>query len=40
MVGIVRRLWAPGMKLIVVTYCQTPQEQDEVYERIHELCRV
>ena len=39
-VGIVRRLWAPGMKLIVVTYCQTPQEQDETYERIHELSHV
>lgn len=23
----VKRLWVPGMKLIVVTYCQTPEEQ-------------
>ncbi len=35
----VRRLWKPGMKLIVVTYCQTPEEQAEVYSRIHEICR-
>lgn len=35
---IVRRLFKPGMKLIVVTYCQTPQEQAEAYDRIHEIC--
>ncbi len=34
----VRRLWKPGMKLIVVTYCQNPREQAEVYDRIHEIC--
>ena len=34
----VRRLWRPGMKLIVVTYCRTPQEQAAVYDRIHEIC--
>ena len=37
-IEIVRRLWAPGMKLIVVTYCETPAEQAEVYERIHGMC--
>ena len=37
-VNIVKRLWTPGMKLIVVTYCQTPQEQHEVYQRVHEVC--
>lgn len=35
----VKRLWTPGMKLIVVTYCQTPEEQTEVYNRIHEICK-
>ena len=34
----VRRLWKPGMKLIVVTYCQSPEEQTEAYDRIHEIC--
>jgi uroporphyrinogen-III decarboxylase len=34
----VKRLWAPGMKLIVVTYCQSPEEQAEAYDRIHEIC--
>lgn len=36
---IVQRLWKPGMKLIVVTYCQTSEEQAEAYDRIHEICR-
>jgi hypothetical protein len=35
---VVRRLWRPGMKLIVVTYCQDPEEQARAYERIHEIC--
>ncbi len=35
----VRQLWAPGMKLIVVTYCATPEEQAEAYDRIHEICK-
>ena len=34
----VRRLWWPGMKLIVVTYCQNPHEQAEAYYRIYEIC--
>ncbi|MBN2313596.1 MAG: hypothetical protein JXM79_06675 [Sedimentisphaerales bacterium] len=38
-VEIVRRLWTPGMKLIVVTYCQDPDEQAEAYDRIHDICR-
>jgi hypothetical protein len=37
-VDTVRRLWADGMKLIVVTYCQSPEEQARVYDAIHELC--
>ncbi len=35
----VRALWRPGMKLIVVTYCETPEEQAAVYRTIHEICR-
>ncbi len=37
-VDIVKRLWIPGLKLIVVTYCQSPDEQARVYDRIHEVC--
>jgi len=37
-VETVRKLWAPGMKLIVVTYCQTPEDQAEAYDRVHEIC--
>jgi uroporphyrinogen-III decarboxylase len=33
------RLWIPGMKLSVVTYCETPSEQEKAYKLIHELCR-
>ncbi|HPR30988.1 MAG TPA: uroporphyrinogen decarboxylase family protein [Prolixibacteraceae bacterium] len=35
----VKRLWAPGMKLIVVTYCDTPEEQEQAYTLIHQLCQ-
>jgi len=34
----VRQLWKSGMKLIVVTYCKTPEEQAEAYKSIHEIC--
>jgi hypothetical protein len=34
----VRKLWRPGMRLVVVTYCQTPQQQAEAYDRVHEIC--
>jgi hypothetical protein len=34
----VRRLWKPGMKLIVVTFCQDPDEQAEAYDLIYETC--
>jgi len=34
----VRQLWKPGLKLIVVTYCQSPEEQAEAYDRIYEIC--
>ena len=35
----VKKLWAPGMKLIVVTYCQNPEDQQRAYEWIHEICQ-
>lgn len=34
----VEQLWTPGLKLIAVTYCDTPSEQSDVYERIHAIC--
>lgn len=33
------RLWMPGMKMVVVTYCETPEEQEEAYHLIHRICR-
>lgn len=35
----VKKLWKKGMKLIVVTYCQTPEEQARAYDMIHEICQ-
>lgn len=35
----VARLWIRGMKMVVVTYCETPEEQDRAYDIIHETCR-
>lgn len=34
----VRRLWKPGMKLIVVTFCQNPEEQAKAYDLVYEIC--
>ncbi|MDR0810709.1 MAG: uroporphyrinogen decarboxylase family protein [Paludibacter sp.] len=34
----VRQLWRRGMKLVVVTYCSTPEEQARAYDLIHEIC--
>ncbi|MCX6031716.1 MAG: hypothetical protein NT169_20735 [Chloroflexi bacterium] len=34
----VKRLWTPGLKLIVVTYVQEPEAQRRLYEDIHRLC--
>ena len=34
----VKRIWVHGMKLIVVTYCRTPEEQERAYDMIHTLC--
>ena len=35
----VTRLWVPGMKLVVATYCETPAEQEKAYHLIHEFCK-
>ena len=35
----VRKLWTPGMKLIVATYCQSPEDQQRAYEMVHEICQ-
>lgn len=32
-----RKLWKPGQKLIAVTYCKTPKEQEELYRKLHEM---
>jgi G:T-mismatch repair DNA endonuclease (very short patch repair protein) len=32
-----QQLWKEGMKIIVVTYCQTPCQQQEVYDRIYRI---
>ena len=34
----VERLWHPDLKLIAVTYCQDPEEQQRVYDFIHNFC--
>lgn len=34
----VKRLWTPGLKLIVVTYCNSPEEQARAYDIIHQIC--
>lgn len=31
-------LWKPGMKLLAVTYSQSPEEQLDAYKIIHEIC--
>ena len=33
------QLWKPGMKLITVTYLQSPEEQRQAYEGIHKICK-
>ena len=35
----VNRLWVPGMKMVVVTYCETPEEQSRAYDLVHEICQ-
>jgi hypothetical protein len=36
--GVVRRLWRPGLKLIVVTYCRSPEDQRRAYDRVYRIC--
>ncbi|MCP3931947.1 MAG: hypothetical protein GY705_22970 [Bacteroidetes bacterium] len=36
----VENLWDPGMKIIAVTYSQTPEEQQELYNIIHKICSI
>ena len=38
-VDTVKKIWHPGLKLIINTYCKTPEEQQEAYDRIHEICK-
>lgn len=35
----VQAVWHPGLRLIVNTYCKTPEEQKFVYDQIHEICQ-
>lgn len=37
-VNAVRQVWRPGLRLIVNTYCQNPEEQKKAYYSIHEVC--
>jgi hypothetical protein len=36
--SVIERLWHPDLKLIAVTYCQSPDEQNRAYEFIHHHC--
>ena len=35
----IRQLWRPGMRLLAVTYSQSAEEQNEVYQIIHKICQ-
>jgi hypothetical protein len=37
-INTVKKIWHPGLKLIVVTYIQSPEEQEKVYNLIHDHC--
>lgn len=32
-----KQLAGPGMKLVIVTYCKTPADQEQVYQKIHQI---
>lgn len=32
-----KKLWTPNQKMIAVTYCETPQEQEKLYDMLHSL---
>jgi hypothetical protein len=36
--ALTKRLWAPGLKLIVVTYVPDPLAQHQLYQDLHALC--
>lgn len=31
------QMWRPNLKMIAVTYCQTPEEQASLYRKLHEM---
>lgn len=35
----ISELWSPGLKMIAVTYSQSPEEQQQVYDLIHQMCQ-
>jgi hypothetical protein len=35
----VKKIWRPNLKLIVATYCETPEEQAKAYREIHAICQ-
>ena len=35
----VRKIWRPGLKLIVASYCETARDQQKAYEEIHNICQ-
>lgn len=37
-IDTVRQAWRPGLRLIVNTYCKTPEDQERAYDAIHEIC--
>jgi hypothetical protein len=36
---VVSRLWNPGLRMVVVTNCPTPEEQEKAYDIIHNICQ-
>lgn len=34
---VFEKLWRPDQKLIAVTYCATPEEQEDLYDRLHSM---
>lgn len=34
---VFNKLWRPKQKLICVTYCKTPEEQEVLYDKLHEM---
>ena len=32
-----QKIWRPDQKMIAVTYCKTPQEQEKLYQMLHEM---